>query len=214
MGGEDPNHNWVAFGSAAGAEYRHNPQRFEAPFRLLLSKPEVWAPTLHIINTNLADNRTINDDAPAVSRLLECPCTPQRKIDPAAGTIDGKAAKPPIHCSKEFEATGNPSCHLSTYKGGWRCCEHGVFVVDTAKTCRLPNCAEKPQDEVYMKFTFYYEDAMESTVPLEQAACCDVTSSQQGDQNIEYDIPPCAAGTPPEKCIHVAESVQPIAYFG
>jgi hypothetical protein len=135
-------------------------------------------------------------------------------IDAKEGTIDGKKAEPPIGCSKEFEATGNPSCHISTYKGGWRCCEHGVFVVDTAMTCRLPNCAEKPQDEIYMKFTFYYEDAMESTVRLESAACCDVTSTEQGDQNIEYDIPACAAGTPPEKCIHVAESVQPIAYFG
>merc|ERR1711920_515521 len=63
--GEDPKHNWVAFGSAAGAEYRHNPQRFEAPYRLMLSKPEVWAPTLHIINTNLADNQTTMDDAPS-----------------------------------------------------------------------------------------------------------------------------------------------------
>merc|ERR1712232_380547 len=213
MGGEDPNHNWVAFGSAAGAEYRHSPQRFEAPFRLLLSKPEVWAPTLHIINTNLADNRTINDDAPAVSRLLECPCTPQRKIDPAAGTIDGKAADPPIHCSKEFDATGNPSCHLSTYKGGWRCCEHGMFLIDTDKECKTPNCTEKFVDEVYMKFTFYYEDADATTRQMESAACCDVTSSKQGDMNIEHDVVPCAKGTPPEQCVFVAESVQPLAYY-
>jgi len=212
--GEDPNHNWVAFGSAAGAEYRHNPQRFEAPYRLMLSKPEVWAPTLHIINTNLADNQTTMDDAPSVSRLLECPCTPQRKIDPAAGTIDGKAADPPIHCSKEFDATGNPSCHLSTYKGGWRCCEHGMFLIDTDKECKTPNCTEKFVDEVYMKFTFYYEDADATTRQMESAACCDVTSSGQGDMNIEHDVVPCAKGTPPEQCVFVAESVQPLAYYG
>merc|ERR1712232_998780 len=214
MGGEDPNHNWVAFGSAAGAEYRHNPQRFEAPYRLVISKPEVWAPTLHIINTNLADNQTTMDDAPSVSRLLECPCTPQRKIDPAAGTIDGKAADPPIHCSKEFDATGNPSCHLSTYKGGWRCCEHGMFLIDTDKECQTPDCSEKVVDEIYMKFTFYYEDATADTRRMESAACCDVTSSGQGDENIEHDVTPCAAGAPAAECVWTAETVQPLAHYG
>ncbi|CAK0893641.1 unnamed protein product [Prorocentrum cordatum] len=116
--------------------------------------PETWAPTLtlHVFNANLADNTT-TDDSPAVAQLLECPCTPQRKIDPVAGTIDGKVADSPIHCSKEFNATGNPSYHLSTYTGGLRCCEHGMFVVDTDKECASPNCADEFVDEVYMKFT-------------------------------------------------------------
>lgn len=176
--GADPTGNakWVAFGSAAGAEYRHNPQRFEPPYRLLMSRPELWAPTLHIINTNIEDNKTSSNDVPVVSRLLECPCTPQRKIDPERGTIDGKAADPPIHCSKQFNATGNPSCHLSTYKGGWRCCEHGMFLIDTDKECQTPECSEKIVDEVYMKFTFYYEDASSETRQMDGAACCDITA--------------------------------------
>jgi hypothetical protein len=211
--GKHLNDNLVSFGSAAGAEYRHNPQRFEAPYRLVVRRPATWAPTMHIINTNLADNTTM-DDAPAVSPLLECPCTPQRNIDPVAGTIDGKAADPPIHCGREFDATGNPSCHLSTYRGGWRCCEHGMFLVDTDKACKTPNCTEKVVDEVFMKFTFYYEDVNASTKELENAACCDVTGSGQGDTNIEHDVVPCAEGTPPEQCVFVAESVQPLAYFG
>mmetsp|Transcript_58584 Transcript_58584/g.128660 ORF Transcript_58584/g.128660 Transcript_58584/m.128660 type:complete len:479 (-) Transcript_58584:25-1461(-) len=196
------------FGSAAGAEYRANPQRFDQPFRMLLTKPEVWSPIFHIINTNKHQTSKL-----PYSPLLECPCTPQRKIDVKNHTIDGKPPYPPIGCSKEFAATGNPSCQLSTYVGGWRCCEDGVFVIDTDKECSDPQCSEEKEDVVYMKFTFYYEDAEPHARDLEGAACCDVTSVVQGDENIEYDIPKCPAGTPKEKCVHVAESVQPLAYY-
>ncbi|CAJ1431802.1 unnamed protein product [Effrenium voratum] len=48
---------------------------------------------------------------------------------------------------------------------------------------------------------------------MHSAACCDVTGATQGFENIEYDIPQCAAGTPPEECVHVAESVQPVGFF-
>eukprot|EP00933_Yihiella_yeosuensis_P080747 TRINITY_DN94226_c0_g1_i1.p1 TRINITY_DN94226_c0_g1~~TRINITY_DN94226_c0_g1_i1.p1 ORF type:complete len:503 (-),score=91.14 TRINITY_DN94226_c0_g1_i1:469-1908(-) len=208
------NHDELSvFGSAAGAEYRHNPQRFEAPFRALIKKPQVWSPLLHIINTQEWTHTGGSQDIP-YSPLLECPCTPQRKINVSAGTIDGKAADPPIKCSQEFAATGNPSCHLSTYVGGWRCCEDGVFLVDTDEECKNSDCSEKPVDEVHMKFTFFYEDPEPATRPIESAACCDVTSSIQGNENIEYDIPNCPEGTPAADCIHVAESIQPIGYFG
>mmetsp|Transcript_28828 Transcript_28828/g.89730 ORF Transcript_28828/g.89730 Transcript_28828/m.89730 type:complete len:209 (-) Transcript_28828:42-668(-) len=86
-----------------------------------------------------------------------------------------------------------------------------MFLIDT-RQCKLPKCADKPKDKVYMKFTFYYEDAEPGVRQIEGAACCDVTSDRQGDENIEYDVVPCPAGTPPERCVHVAESVQPIAY--
>jgi len=198
----------AVFGSAAGAEYRDNPQRFEKPFRMVLWQPEVWAPVLHIINTK-GDGELKTPWSP----LLECPCTPQRKINVSAGTIDGRLPDPPIGCSPEFAATGNPSCHLATYQGGWRCCEHHMFLIDTDKECQQPDCAEKPVDEVFMKFTFYYEDAKADVRLIEPAACCDVTSVTQGDENIEYDIPACAAGTAPEECLHVAESVQPLSYY-
>jgi len=195
------------FGSAAGAEYRDNPQRFEAPFRVVFERPEVWTPTLHVIN--------IQGYAGTLpySPLLECPCTPQRKISVANHTIDGKAPDPPIHCSAEFAATGNPSCSLATYVGGWRCCEHEVFLVDTDKECGDPQCSEKPIDDVVVKFTFYYEDATPSTRDLESAACCDVTGVSQGTENIEYDVPQCAPGTKPAECVHVVESVQPLGFY-
>merc|ERR1712232_746492 len=130
-----------------------------------------------------------------------------------AGTIDGKPPRPKIQCSSKFAATGNPSCHLSTYVGGWRCCEDGMFVIDTKKECSKPDCSDEPKDQVYMRYTFHYADAQFGAREIEGAACCDVTSDEQGDENIEYDIPKCPPNTPPEHCVHVAESVQPVGYF-
>merc|ERR1712151_118900 len=116
-------------------------------------------------------------------------------INLSAGTIDGKKPDPAFGCSPAFAATGNPSCNLSTYVSGWRCCENGVFLIDTAKHCKSSDCAEKPKDEVFMKFTFYFEDAVSESRPIEGAACCDTTSDHQGNGNIEHDVPACAPGT-------------------
>lgn len=203
------NEDLVTFGSAAGVEYRHNPQRYSAPFRRVIKSPQVWVPTFHVINTN----KPLENSSVPYSPLLECPCTPQRKIDVAAGTIDGRDPDPPIRCSPSFAATGNPSCSLSTYVGGWRCCENGVFLIDTDKQCKDPECSEEPEDEVFMKYTFYYEDATPETRHMEPSACCDVTGTTQGFENIEYDVPVCAAGTPPGKCLHIVETVQPVGYY-
>ena len=82
----------VYFGSAAGAEYRHNPQRYQAPFRRVIKKPHLWAPIFHVINTNRPSQNTSLPYSP----LLECPCTPQRKIDVKHGKIDGQDPDPPI----------------------------------------------------------------------------------------------------------------------
>mmetsp|Transcript_63018 Transcript_63018/g.150120 ORF Transcript_63018/g.150120 Transcript_63018/m.150120 type:complete len:484 (+) Transcript_63018:98-1549(+) len=199
--GKDP--HLVSFGSAAGAEYRHNPQQFEAPYSLVLTRPSVLVPTYHIINTK--------DDTDEVSQLLECPCTPQRRIDPAAGTIDGQLPDPEFDCSREFKATGNPSCGLDTYVGGWRCCEHGVFVIDTAKECWFPRCWEKPKDRIFMKFNFAYEDATEETRPIEPGACCDTTSDSMGFGNLEHDVPQCKDKE--NGCLFVTESVVPLGYY-
>mmetsp|Transcript_32535 Transcript_32535/g.74336 ORF Transcript_32535/g.74336 Transcript_32535/m.74336 type:complete len:476 (+) Transcript_32535:62-1489(+) len=200
--GRDP--HLVAFGSAAGAEYRHNPQTLFAPYALVLTKPTVFLPEFHIINTK--------DDPATVSKLLECPCTPQRKIDVEHGLIDGKEPHPKFGCSAEFAASGNPSCNLSTYVGGWRCCEHKVFVIDTAKECKLPGCVEKPVDKVFMKFNFEYEDASEETRTIEPASCCDTTTDSQGFGNIEHDVLPCDH-MDGEECTFVTETVQPLAYY-
>merc|ERR1719182_1146842 len=66
------------------------------------------------------------------SKLLECPCTPQRVIDEDNGTVDGASPFPPFGtCNWQLSHEPNPSCALSTYRGGTRCCKHGVFVIDT-----------------------------------------------------------------------------------
>lgn len=184
--------NVVTFGGASGAEFRHNPHDFKAPFRIVATEPESWAPTIHLINT-LRPNTSF-DGTP--SPLLMCPCTPQRVIDAANGTIDGRTPFPPFGgCSADFMRT-NPSCRLSTYRGGWRCCEDGVSLLDTSK-CTQPNCAEYPRQRVVLKATFDYADEAADDVPLRPIGCCDVTTTGPYQGNIEYDVPQCAAGTPP-----------------
>lgn len=190
--------NVVSFGGASGAEFRHNPHDFQAPYRIVVTEPESWAPTIHLINT-LRPNTSF-DGTP--SPLLMCPCTPQRVIDAANGTIDGRAPFPPFGgCSADFMRT-NPSCRLSTYVGGWRCCDDGVSLLDTSK-CTQPSCAEYPKQRVVLKATFEYADEAADDVPLRPIACCDVTTTGPYQGNIEYDVPQCAAGTPPAVC-HMA----------
>lgn len=201
---------WVDFGGASGGEFRNNPHIFPAPFRTTIHQPEVFAPELHIINTHRANSTPQWGEA---SPLLQCPCTPQRRINATAGTIDGKEPYPLFGCSAAMLEAGNPSCGLETYEGGWRCCEHGVMLVDTSK-CLEPDCAEWPREEVFMRFDFTYEDADNETRPLYSEACCDVSSDRMGDGNIEYDIPPCPPGTPPSECVYAFETVQPMdAYY-
>jgi hypothetical protein len=180
---------------------------------MIMHQPQVWAPILHIINTNAS--QAAHPQEQAYDKLIECPCTPQRKIDVAHNTIDGAPPKPSIHCSEEFLKShpGNPSCNISTYIGGWRCCEHGVFLMDTDKECTSPTCSEKIPDEVYVKLTFYYKDAKPTSRNIESSACCDVTSVVQGTYNKEYDILPCPPGTPAAECLDVAETVQPVGRF-
>jgi len=208
----DSDGSYVSFGGAAGAEYRHNSHEFKAPYRLLVTKPTTWAPTIHLINTQ-QPNATPYDGRP--SPLLQCPCSPQRVIDPAAGTVDGHAPYPPFLCDQAFLDAGNPSCSLEKYKGGWRCCEDGVFLIDT-RQCKQAHCEGEPQATWFLKMNFTYESvAAGSTAvrPMEATACCDVTSTWQGDANIEYDVLQCAPGTPPSECVQVTSSVQPLAYY-
>jgi len=48
---------------------------------------------------------------------------------------------------------------------------------------------------------------------IEGSACCDTTSDGEGTGNIEHDVPACPEGTPPQQCLFVTESVQPIGYY-
>ena len=105
---------------------------------------------------------------------------------------------------------GNTGCSLATYQGGYRCCEHGVFLTE-----ELPG-PDAPVDQIEAKFTFeYYElDSPETKVarPTMQPSCCDATAGYLVNTsyfaNIEYDVPQCAAGVPYDHCVHVIESIE------
>ena len=193
----------------ASFEYRRNRSFvFEAPYRKVVSRPAKFHPFLHLINTKrprVAFNGT-------ASPLLQCPCTPQRQMDAVANAIDGRKygfACPPWLAS-------NPACSVATYVGGVRCCDGGYsgeapfFVTDTATECEEPTCAALPIDRAYFKFTLHYEDATPSTRHLEALTCCSLTSSYDGADNTEFDIEPCAVGTPPGDCVRSFEAVLPL----
>lgn len=208
LGAGDAGGNTVSFGGAAGGEYRNNPHDYQAPFRAIVYQPEAFMPTLHVINTLRSGGAEREKSA-----LLQCPCTPQRHFNLSAGTIDGEVPFPRFgNC--EGEIVGNPSCQLETYVGGWRCCAHGVFLVDTDKECAHdPACLAKPVDRVFVKFTFQYDDATAADRMLEPVACCDATSTVAGDTNIEYDVPLCPAGTDPRICTQTVVTTQPFDYY-
>lgn len=200
----------VSFGGAAGAEYRHSPHNYSAPFRAIIQQPQSFMPTLHVINT-LRGGAARREKSP----LLQCPCTRQRVFNISAGTIDGEVPFPAFgNCAGEI--VGNPSCEIESYVGGWRCCAHGVFLVDTDQECGGdPTCSAKPTDRVFVKFTFHYADAAPADRALEPMACCDVTSTGQGDANVEYDVPRCpaSAGSDPRQCTQTVTTTQPIDYY-
>ncbi|KAJ1633709.1 hypothetical protein T492DRAFT_837419 [Pavlovales sp. CCMP2436] len=111
------------FGGASGAEFRNNPHDFPAPYAFVLRNVSHFLTVLHVINSKgFAPSKA----AGSSTRLLECPCTPQRKIDVAAGTIDGCLPRPAFHCSDTLVAQGNGGCSLAAYTGGYRCCEDGT----------------------------------------------------------------------------------------
>lgn len=194
------------FGGGAGAEMRGLNSTAPPGYAYFISKPEQWTPLFHFINT-----RNPNGDD-GVTNLLECPCTPQRDIDVANGTVDGWVPFPPFGtCNAEFEESGNPSCNLDTYVGGWRCCEDGIFLIDTNET----NTDELPEDTVFGTFTITYITGMDAEEtglkPLDGAAAGDVTGSTLTNGNIEYDVPQCASGTAPEDCVYEMTTVQRVS---
>jgi len=197
-----------AFGGASGAEYRGTSTGLAVPYTYAVSNPESFMVLMHFINTR---------GVPHEKKLWECPCTSARKFNLQNGTIDGN--KPlPFTCSEALQQEGNAACSLATYEGGYRCCEHGVFLTE-----QIPDPREAP-DRIQAKFTFeyYVPDAQElakGAVETTSPHCCDASSpSLEGDDvnkpqqhrfgNLEYDVPPCPSGTAPGDCVHTASSVE------
>jgi len=116
--------------------------------------------------------------------------------------VDGVKVMP-FSCSLELLKQNNTGCSLSTYQGGYRCCEHGVFLTESVPG---PNV---PADEFNAKFTFNYYDELPGARSVSKPSCCDATGNMTHHGNLEYDVPKCAAGTPPEFCEHMVTTVQP-----
>jgi len=206
----------AAFGGASGAEFRGTSTSLAAPYTYPVWNPDSFMVLMHFINTK---------GIPHDQKLWECPCTSARKIDVANGTIDG--LKPmPFNCSAELKEEGNAACSLATYQGGYRCCENGVFLVEKPDL-------QAPADKVQAKFTFEYY--VEGAAELAEGArrtvspsCCDASAASvlstgvdatasmpprhhhrhKFGGNLEYDVPKCAAGIPPERCTHVISAVE------
>ena len=190
-------------GQGTGAEFRGTPYWLEEPYREVVTRPRGWSPFLHLINTR-------KPGAPhdvMFSRLATCPCSPQRRIDSTAGTIDGvDGPYSRIYpCLGDLHARADSSCSLETYAGGTRCCQHGMFVTDTIEDCSTADCAELPRDTVYFKVVVAYEDATAATVPLVQLDVIDPAG-----WNNEYDVQACKPGTAPRDCHDVVTIVRAI----
>jgi len=197
----------------ASFEYRGTQFAYRAPYRTLLHRPTTWYPFLHLINvrkvrfTEPGHSRAVPFDGEP-SPLMQCPCTPQRIMDLENSTIDGVVSNV-FNCPPWL--AGNPACSLATYVGGARCCYHNQFVFDTTQ-CVRPGCAEYPVDRAYFRVTFHYEDAVAATRPIRELTCCSLTSHgfEGPADNVEFDIVPCEAGTPPGACVRRFEAVMPL----
>jgi hypothetical protein len=197
----------VSFGGAAGAEFRNNPHVYPAPYAYTVENPEAFANVLHVIDTN-----GFVDPDLGFSPLLECPCTPQRVFNFKNHTIDGQCPAPMFICSQSFMDQNDTSCKLETYKSGYRCCEHGNFLIDTNKQ----DPTKWPKTEIVFEFTFDVFDASAEPVTiLTSTDCCDVTSSQDIKvfANIEYDVPACPPEVPRHHCYHSETNVQPLDIY-
>ena len=190
------------FGGGSGAEERGTSHLLPAPFAHVVDKPEALIPLIHLINTKAPDRRP----GDGYSKLLECPCTPQRRFDESTGHIDGKPPVPPFSCNSKFEDEGNPSCSFDAYEGGFRCCEHGVFLLDTS----VHDVSKEETTEFFFKFDFEFLELEPETRQVRPPACCDVTSNRTVGGNIEFDVPACSEGVDPEDCVYEMSSSQTI----
>jgi len=198
---------YAVFGGASGGEYRNNPHVYPAPYGLAVPQPEAVVVVVHAINTV---NSTMHDSAEQpqpYSPLLQCPCTAARRIDLKNGTIDGCKPSIPFVCNDWFNSSGNTACSLSTYTGGYRCCENGVFLEGSGQATPASTAMT-----VYAKLTFRHAPPRSPMKPL-VGLTIDVTADVNGQGNIEYTIDRCPAGTPAADCVHTATNVQNYGYL-
>jgi hypothetical protein len=229
-------------GGATGGEFRNNPHKYPTPYAYEVPRPEFFTPVVHLINTRSPKDNTISPVGTA-SRNIECPCTPQRKIDLSNGTIDGCLPDIPFGCNDELTRQHNPGCALASYTGGYRCCKHGVFVADTTGI----DIDTLPHDNVYFKFLFWYADAdtdddantdlsANSRPTLRGATAreedhpsssskksekvkqlhstgCCDVTSTMDESSHQTEYTVPQCADPSSDCVHVATNVQPLDWF-
>lgn len=183
------------FAEGNGNEHRGTFHGLPTGYAQLLHSPRTFNAFLHTINTRmpylgpwLLPRESPASPTDAYSGLAECPCTDRMEIDPKNGTINGKPPEIPLHCAGELQAQKNPSCSLSTYAGGLRCCTHGDLLLDKAQ-----DTSSFPVDEYIYKFRFWYEPY---TTQKHSFRLFWMTETW----NFEYDVVACPSAR--SECVH------------
>jgi hypothetical protein len=77
--------------------------------------------------------------------------------------------------------------------------------------CVCCACSSAPVDTFALKATFHYEDATPTTRDMRELRCCDLGSGGlTGSASSEFDVTPCASGTPDNECTTTIEAVLPL----
>ena len=91
----------------------------------------------------------------------------------------------------------NPTCQLSAYRGGLKCCAGGTIIMDGADN-RAALVAEGNYDKYQLLYRYYYEDA--AAVQQQQAGNAPIVDTYwtywwTEFNNGEHDVPPCYASS-------------------
>jgi len=100
--------------------------------------------------------------------------------------------------TSDLLALKNPTCDIQTYAGGIDCCRHQMILLDADQI-------DDPRyEEVYLKFRFYYQEFTQQ--PTRSHKNLRRFYFQTEAWASEYDVVPCAPGTPPSDCIYIITS--------
>jgi len=101
----------------------------------------------------------------------------------------------------------NPTCSIQTYVGGTSCCLHDYILLDADQP------VDPRIDEIRLKYRIWFQEYQPPQLPVTSSKK-ELVPTQASHMNLfrgfamtenyagEYDIPQCAAGTPPERCVH------------
>jgi hypothetical protein len=94
----------------------------------------------------------------------------------------------------------NPSCDISTYRGGMSCCHNNVYLLDQDQ--ELPTRV----DTFWLKFRFYYEELPIDTTKSITKNVFFMFREVEYNHG-EYDVPQCnTKTTAPSDCVHTLTS--------